>query len=117
MHDLTFAKEIINAVNERLKGLEKGHRIAAVNASLSPLSHVKPETLKETFSALVKGTNIEYVDLKIKALKLGMKCASCQEKFTVDKPTFLCPKCHSKDIAISHSNEFRVDSVEVEKTA
>ena len=117
MHDLTFAKEIINAVNDRMKSLEKGSKIASVNASLSPLSHVKPETLKETFAALVKGTPLERITLNIKALKLGMKCASCQKSFTVDKPTFLCPECHSKDLTIVNSSEFRIDLIEVAKTA
>jgi Zn finger protein HypA/HybF (possibly regulating hydrogenase expression) len=117
MHDLTFAKEIINAVNNKVKNLEYGAKIAVVNASLSPLSHVKPETLKETFAALVKGTPLERLTLNVKALKLAMKCASCKKSFTVDKPTFLCPECHSKDITIVNSSEFRVDSVEVAKTA
>ena len=54
MHDVTYANEIIRAVNERLKTLDKGSKIAAVNVSLSIMSHVKPETLAGTFKAVAQ---------------------------------------------------------------
>lgn len=113
MHDLTYAKEIINAVTDKMRTLDQGAVITAVNAAVSPLSHVKPETLKETFAALVKGTTIERVILNVKTLQLGMKCDACQESFSVDKPTFLCPKCHSSSLTITHQKEFEVVSIEV----
>lgn len=117
MHDLTYAKEIIAAITEKMKTLDQNTKISAINAAVSPLSHVKPETLKETFAALVKGTPLEKIALNVKPLKLDMKCASCQEDFAVDKPTFLCPKCHSKDLTIVHSKEFLIESIEVKKLA
>jgi len=117
MHDLTYAKEIISAVTDKMKTLSQDTQISAINAAVSPLSHVKPETLKETFAALVKDTPLEHLTLNIKPLKLGMKCASCKEDFSVDKPTFLCPKCHSKDLTIVNSKEFFIESIVVKKLA
>ncbi len=113
MHDLTYAKEIINAVTEKMKALDHRAVITAVNAAVSPLSHVKPETLKETFAALVKGTPLEQITLNVKTLRLGMKCSSCQASFSVDKPTFLCPECHSPSLTITDQKEFEVESIEV----
>ena len=117
MHDLTYAKEIITAVTDKMKTLDRNTVITAINTAVSPLSHVKPETLKETFAALVKGTPLEHLTLNVKPLKLGMKCASCKEDFSVDRPTFLCPKCHSKDLTIVHSSEFLIESIETKKIA
>lgn len=117
MHDLTYAKEIIAAVTDKMRSLEPKTAVIAVNTAISPLSHVKPETLKETFAALVKGTPLENLKLNVKPLNLGMKCGSCNEDFSVDKPTFLCPSCHSKDLTIVHSKEFLIESIEVGRIA
>jgi len=115
MHDLTFAKEIMSTITDKMKTISHGTNIIAVNALLSPLSHVKPETLKETFAALVKSTPFESIILNVKTLHLGMKCSSCQASFSVDKPTFLCPSCHSSSLTITHQKEFEIESLEVRK--
>lgn len=115
MHDLTFAKEIIEALNNRIKTLDGSCEITIVKAGLSPLSHVKPEALKETFSSLVKGTPFERISLKIKTLQLGVKCESCKNEFMIDKPTLSCPECRSSDINVIYSKEFTVEAIEVKK--
>ena len=115
MHDLMFSKDIVRAINEKLKTLDKTARIAAVNIALSPMSHVKPEALNETFKAMVKGTEFEKIALKIKPLKLNMECGSCNAGFSVEKPTFACPKCGSSSINLEDSKEFLVESIEVDK--
>ena len=117
MHDLTFSKEIIDAINEKIKTLPKGSKITAVNTSLSLISHVKPGTLKETFAAMIKGTPLEKITLNIATLKLGIKCRACKNGFMVTKPVTECPKCSSADLDIIYSKEFTVDSVEVTKKA
>jgi len=115
MHDLMFAKEIIGALNNELNSVTKGSKITAVNVSLSPLSHVKPETLAETFKATVKGTGFEKITLSIKVLPLGIKCRACKHSFMVDKPTTRCIKCNDSDLDIVYNKEFLVDSIQVQK--
>ena len=117
MHDLTFSKEIIDAINDKSRTLPSGIKITAVNASLSLISHVKPETLKETFSVMVKGTPLEKISLNITIMKLSVKCRSCKNEFAVIKPVTECPKCNSADLDIVYSKEFAVDSVEVTEKA
>ncbi len=111
MHDLMFTKEILTALKNRLNSAPKGTRIKAVNASLSPLSHVKPETLIETFNTMIKDTEFEDIVLNIKVLPLAIHCRACNHKFDVDKPTTKCPKCNNTDIDILHSKEFVINSL------
>ncbi len=112
MHDLMFTKDIINALDEELGKLKKGSAIIAVNAALSPLSHVKPEGLIETFRAAVKGTKFEKVLLNVKVLQLGIICRACKQGFLIDKPTIKCPACMSADLDIVYSKEFAIESIE-----
>jgi hydrogenase nickel insertion protein HypA len=114
MHDLTFTKEIIDALNTRQNGLPDGSRITSVNAALSPLSHVKPETLTETFKAMTKGTEFDKVDLNIKVLKLDIICRTCKHAFQIDKPTTRCVKCNDSDLDIVFNKEFVINSIDVE---
>ncbi len=111
MHDLMFTKEIITELKNKLASSPKGTKIKAVNASLSPLCHVKPETLAETFNATIKGTEFESVRLSVKVLPLEIKCTSCGLRFNIDKPTIKCPKCSNTDLDILYSKEFSVDSI------
>lgn len=115
MHDLMFTKEIISALKDKSKTLPKGSKITAVTAALSPLSHVKSETLTETFRTTVKGTEFDKIALKINVLKLGIKCRACKQGFSVDKPVMRCPSCNSADMDIIYNREFAVESVEVSK--
>jgi hydrogenase nickel incorporation protein HypA/HybF len=115
MHDLMFTKEILSALNDKINTIPKGSKIVAVNAALSPLSHVKPETLTETFKTMTKGTKFENVAINIKTLQLEIKCRSCKHTFAVDKPTTKCIKCNDSDLDIVYNKEFLVDSIEIEK--
>lgn len=115
MHDLTFTKEIIDALNARQNGLPDGSRITSVNAALSLLSHVKPETLTETFKTMTKGTEFAKVALNIKALKLEIICRTCKHSFHIDKPTTKCVKCNGSDLDIVFNKEFVINSINVEK--
>ncbi len=111
MHDLMFTKEIISALKNKLSAVPKGTKITSVNASLSPLSHVKPETLVETFGAMIKDTEFDGVILNVKVLPLEIKCRACDHRFKVDKPTTKCNKCNTSDLDILYSKEFTVDSI------
>jgi len=115
MHDLTFCQEILTALSEKRKKLTKNHKIKVAHVSISPLSHVTPETLRETFAVMVKGTPFAGIKLNVGILQLGIKCESCKKGFMVDKPTFECPECHGQVLNLIYQKEFVVDSIETDK--
>lgn len=110
-----FTKEILIAIKNKLSSLPKDLKITAVNVALSPLSHVKPETLTETFTATTKSTEFEKITLHIKVLQLGIKCRSCKQGFMIDKPVMRCSSCNSADLDIVYNREFVVESIETAK--
>jgi len=115
MHDLTFCNEILSALNDKTRKISKGYAIKSVKVSLSPLSHVAPETLKETFAAVSKDTPFSKVKLTVSACRLGIKCDSCKKGFKVSKPAFTCPECGSQSLNIIYQKEFTVDAIDVAK--
>lgn len=113
MHDLMFSKEIITAIRNKTQTIGSDKKIAAVNVRLSALSHVKPDTLNETFSLMTKDTPYSDIRLIIKELSLNLSCMSCKNEFTAEEPTFECPKCRSNDINIVCNKEFDVEAIEI----
>ncbi|MBU0606038.1 MAG: hydrogenase maturation nickel metallochaperone HypA [Candidatus Omnitrophica bacterium] len=113
MHDLTFAKEIVRALNIKQNSIPNGSRITSINAALSPLSHVKPETLTETFRVMTKGTELDKIGLNIKVLKIELTCRTCKHAFQIDKPTTRCVKCNDSDLDMAYSKEFVIESINV----
>jgi hydrogenase nickel incorporation protein HypA/HybF len=105
-----FTKEILAAIKKKLSSEPIDTQIKAVSASLSPLSHVRPDTLAVTFNTMIKGTEFERIKLNLKILPLEIKCRACNHRTSIDKPIDACPKCHSSDLDILHSKEFAVDS-------
>lgn len=110
-----FTKEIVSALNIKQNSIPNGFRITSINAALSPLSHVKPETLTETFRTMTKGTEFDKVALNIKASQIEIICHTCKHAFLIDKPTTRCVKCNDSDLDIVHSKEFLIESINVEE--
>lgn len=115
MHDITFAKEIVDVIKDKSKKLNKNSNITKVNANLSVLSHVEPDKLKGIFYSLVKGTFMDTIELDIKTSPVKVKCKSCGNEFSITKPVTGCLKCESDDIKVDHPREFFIESIEVEE--
>jgi Zn finger protein HypA/HybF involved in hydrogenase expression len=115
MHETLFSKEIIDVLKYKLKNLGDDSKIACVNVRLSPLSHVKPETLNAAFLQTAEAENLPAVPLNIRPLEVELRCKSCGTSLKVSKPIFICPHCKNGDFDIKQEREFFVESIELEK--
>ena len=114
MHDKVFAREIKTIVTQKLDSLKEGKRITAINVRLSPLSHVKPETLRQAFLLESEGTNLGDTPLRVLSSEIEIECKNCTNKFFTSSPVLSCPKCKSQDLEVKQGKEFFVESVETE---
>ncbi len=115
MHDIVFSNEIIKVINDKAKDLDANSKISCINVRLSPLSHVRPETLRLSFLQIAKAANLEDISLNIKSPEVELRCKSCGARFFVKSPKFVCPNCKNSDFDIGQEREFFVESVEIEK--
>lgn len=114
MHDLMYAKQIINKLEENIKNGKKDTNII-VNICLSSFSHVTPDDLKETFSMLAEDEGYVNTVLNVNLTEFCIRCKKCGETWKSAKATFKCPKCDKEDFEIEKWEEFYVDSIEIEK--
>jgi hydrogenase nickel insertion protein HypA len=115
MHETTFVKEIIDVVNDRLKGLDTDSKICRINVRLSSFSHVSPERLRESFLQMASAGNLARVPLNINLSEVEIECKSCGSKFKVSEPLLICPHCKGEEFNIKKEPEFFVESIEIEQ--
>ena len=113
MHDLKYAHQILDGI-KKARGSSKNTAIK-VDVYLSPLSHVRPEGLKETFLMIAEDEGYKNVILNVNALEFGIHCKKCGKTWKSSKPTFKCPKCDSADFDLEKNEEFYIDSIEIGK--
>lgn len=113
MHDLKYAHQILDGIR-KVGGSNKTAAIK-VEVYLSPLSHVSPEGLKETFSMIAEDEGYKNVSLNVSALEFCVHCKKCGKTWKSAKPTFKCPKCDSADFELEKYEEFYIDSIDIEK--
>lgn len=106
MHDLKFAGEIIAAIKKNRK-----NGPLKVTVGLSPLTHVTPEGLSETFRHAAESEGLGKVDLIVKPLEFTMNCRSCKHASKHSRAVLSCPKCGGSDFDIDIGREFVVESV------
>lgn len=114
MHDLRYANQILTGLKKKA-GRGSKTRAIFIDVSLSPLSHVMPERLKETFSLLAEGEGYKNAILNVKTHMLSIRCRKCGKVWKSAKPTFECPSCNSADFELEKWEEFYIDSIRVGK--
>lgn len=114
MHDLKYAHQILDGINNTKVGSKNA--VIKVEVYLSPLSHVTPEGLKETFSMISEDEGYKNVKLNVNILEFCIHCKKCGKTWRSSKPTFNCPKCDSADFELKKGEEFYIDSIDIEKT-
>jgi len=108
-----FAKEILRTAEEKSSKLNSDESIKSITVAISPLSHVKPESLLEAYKTISQGTGYADISINILPLLLNMTCSSCGKDFNIDKPTFLCPSCNCPSIEMVDNKEFSIISIDI----
>ena len=113
MHETRFVNEIFAVLNQKIgKNTVSGQ--IAVNARLSPFSHVTPEGLRGSFKELSKAEGFKNVRLKILPLEILLECKNCKRSSRITKRVFACPFCNNMDVNIQMDKEFFVESIEID---
>lgn len=114
MHDLKYANSMLDSIKKKIKG-KPGNIEVDIGVSLSPLSHVTPERLKETFSMLAREEGYTNIGLKISIAELSIRCRECGNRWRSVKPTFKCPKCGSSDFEMEKWEEFSIGFIDIKR--
>ena len=111
MHELSIAENIVNIVQENLRGTGL---IRSVKIKVGELATVIPDSLEFCFSAVTNGTILENAKLDIEIVPIVAHCENCGTNSEIQGLSFRCKKCGGADVEIVSGNELQVVEIELD---
>ena len=82
--------------------------------SCGAFAAVNDELLSEAFDAVIKGTGIEHLKLKIEHKPLQGLCGKCKQKFNLDLSNLKCSFCGCEDFQLLPDAPVMLEEIEFE---
>jgi hydrogenase nickel insertion protein HypA len=114
MHELGIAKTLIKAIKAE-SDKRPNTRITVVGLRLGELSGVGADELKFGIESLVKGTDLETLEIRIELAPRKHRCTDCGEVFEVAGDDTTCRGCGSTQTRIVSGDEIEISYLEVEE--
>ncbi len=117
MHEMSIITSVFSIIEKELKDGNKisgQSSVAAIRLIVGKFSNAIPDALMFAFNSAKKGTIFEKSELIIKETPLKCLCKSCGLEFILEKHSFICEGCNSKDLSITSGRELFVESIDIE---
>jgi len=111
---MSIALSILEAVEAKAHNESFG-KISQIDLLIGKLAGIEPESLQFCFSAAAKGSIAESAVLAIDEPEGIGECADCGKRFPVSFYYAECTSCRSLRIRIVSGEEFRIQSMTIEK--
>jgi hydrogenase nickel incorporation protein HypA/HybF len=112
MHETVIAQRLHKLILAEVAKYAK--RPVAAKISCGTFSAVNDELLLEAFDAVIKGTNIEGLNLEIERKPMQGLCRKCKQKFNLDLSSMKCTGCGSEDFELLSDAPFVLEEIEFE---
>jgi hydrogenase nickel incorporation protein HypA/HybF len=114
MHELSIAENILNTVRAEATR-HGGGRATKVGLRLGEFSGVEQDSLSFCFEALVKGSDLEPLELEIERVRQRNRCGRCETEFDVVDFEIACPKCGALETRCVAGDEMQLTYLEMEE--
>jgi hydrogenase nickel incorporation protein HypA/HybF len=115
MHELSLAKDIIEAVYQNVPASEIIN-VKQVVVKAGQFSGIVSDSLKFSFKAITANTELENAELEIIEIPFLIKCGSCGKTTTNEFGMMICEECGSAGTEIISGTELEISEVKIEET-
>jgi len=116
MHEMGIANSVMESVRIEAQRFP-GRHIAKVGVRIGELAGVDPEAMRFCFEALVRGSDLEPLELDIDYRPRRQECQSCGRCFVARPEDLACPKCGGLTSRLIGGDELELAYLEVEDGA
>ena len=116
MHELSIAQSVLEAVRAEA-GRRPGSRVCKVGLRVGELAGLDPEALRFGLEVLVRGTDLEALQLEIEYCPRRQRCPQCGNEFTVRDYEITCPGCGAARTECIGGDELEIAYLEIEEEA
>ncbi|MGD9107995.1 MAG: hydrogenase maturation nickel metallochaperone HypA [Gammaproteobacteria bacterium] len=113
MHEFSIMQGIFKLL-EDIAAKNNLIKINKVILRIGKLRQVFPDFLRFAFENISQNTFADGAELIIEEIPITMRCESCNQKFTVEHHTYICPVCGATKLELLTGKEILIASVEGE---
>jgi len=114
MHELSVSESILDIASRH--AVQAGaSRVTDVHLVIGRLSSFVDDSIQFYWDFLSENTICAGAVLHFERVPARLLCLNCQHEYTLDAQLEPCPACHSPQIKVLTGEEFRVDSIEIQK--
>ncbi len=114
MHELSVTESILSIALDAAQK-EGASRVTQIYLVLGRLSSIVDDSVQFYWDAISQGTICEGATLHFERVPARLACLDCGSTYQLDGDLEPCPKCHGSHVKVIAGEEFRMDSIEVEK--
>ena len=112
MHEMALAEGVLRICQDHASAAG-AERVVVVWLEIGALSHVDPDALAFSFTAVVKGTLAEGARLEIERSPGRAWCHDCGKQVSLAALIDPCPDCGGYTLQVTAGEEMRVKEMEV----
>jgi len=113
---MAIADSILDAVRAEARRFP-GARISKVGVRIGELGGVDPEALSFCFEALVKGTELEPLEIDVEYCPRRHRCGACGLEYAASSAETVCPTCGAGGSEFVSGDELELAYLEVDDAA
>lgn len=113
MHEVSLVRSLISQAITAAEPVTPAG-IRKIRVIVGPLTGVEPMLVQQAFDALKDSASLTDCQLAIDEQRLEAICLACEQTFVVDDFVFSCPSCASPRVSITHGEDFRLVSIDVD---
>jgi len=113
MHEYSIVQSLINSCESYVEQ-NQATKVTKVVVKIGVMSGVEPHLLQVAFDTFKEATVCEGCEFVVNIQKVKIQCKSCGKESELSKNEYLCPTCHSGDIAIIDGEEMMLMQLELE---
>lgn len=115
MHELGLTESILKAVVGEAERA-RATAVRSLHLVLSSASHIDPETVRQHFALVSRGTPAEGAELSFTVRDVSATCRVCGRGFAVHHDMG-CPHCGTPVLGVDPGEELRLDSIDLDVPA
>jgi hydrogenase nickel incorporation protein HypA/HybF len=114
MHELSVTENILDIASKQAEK-EAASKVTDIYLVIGHLSSIVDDSVQFYWDIITKDTICEGSTLHFERIQAKFRCNSCKKEFNLDDRISFCPECKSNNITLVAGDEFRMDSIEIEK--
>jgi hydrogenase nickel incorporation protein HypA/HybF len=114
MHELPVTESIL-AIALRHAEQAGARRVTDLHLVIGQLASIVDESVQFYWDIISKDTLCAGATLHFARVAAELRCLDCGQSYTLDRELTACPRCDSVRVQVVAGDEFRLESIEIEK--